>query len=73
VSDPLSIPDDKRAGSGRISFFDTPDRSWLVWAILAVIVILNVWYDYHHPLWILLDFVFLTVWAVRSAFPERNE
>jgi hypothetical protein len=27
MSDPLSITDDKRAGSGRVSLFDKPDRS----------------------------------------------
>ena len=46
MSDPLSIPDDKRAGSGRVSLFDTPDRSWFAWGIVVTVVILNVWYDY---------------------------
>ena len=73
MSDPLSIPDDKRAGSGRVSLFDTPDRSWLVWTILVVAVILNVWYDYHHPLGILFDIAILITWAVRSALKHRNE
>ncbi len=36
MSDPLSIPDDKRAGSGRVSLFDGPERSWLVWVVVVM-------------------------------------
>ena len=45
----------------------------MVWTILVVAVILNVWYDYHHPLGILFDIAILITWAVRSALKHRNE
>lgn len=72
MNDSLSIPDDKRAGSGRVSLFDTPDYSWLAWGIGVAVVILNGWYDFHHPLWILFDIVIVATWAVRSDMQSGN-
>ena len=62
MSDPLTIPDDKRA-DGHVSLFDPPSkRHWSSWIFLAVLLGLNVWFDYYHfPLGILLDIIVLVV------------
>jgi hypothetical protein len=73
MSEPLRIPDDKRAGSGRGSLFDTPrEHPWSFWTIVIVIVVLNGWYDYYHPRGILFDIVLIVIWAV-SAHKSRNK
>lgn len=56
-SDPLSIPDDKRAGSGRVRLFDRPKRSWFRWIIGTVFVTLMVWFDCYHPPGLLFDII----------------
>jgi hypothetical protein len=66
MSDPLSIPDDKRAGSGRVSLFDTPERSWPFWIIVVVAVVLNGWFDYYHPLGILFDIIIVIIWVAKA-------
>lgn len=75
VSDILSIPDDKRAG--RFNLFDKPGRSWFDWCIFLVVLVLNGWFDYYHPLGILLDIifviVFVIVWVVKSDSASQNE
>ncbi len=76
MSDPLSIPDDKRAGSGRISLFERPDRphrGWSFWIVVVVLVALNCWYDYYHPPAILLDIIIIIVLAVRIGLRSRRE
>jgi hypothetical protein len=66
VSDPLSIRDNKR-GSGVLSgLFESPDRGWSFWIIVALLVALNCWFDYYHPTGILFDIFILIIWAVRS-------
>jgi hypothetical protein len=63
MSDPLSIPDDKRA-DGRISLFDPPGRRWPLWIIIAIIVGLNLWFDYYHPLGRLFDIIVVVIGLV---------
>jgi hypothetical protein len=68
MSDPLSIQDDKKAGSGHISLFDwPPEHSWGFWIIVVAFVVLNGWFDYYHPLGILFDIIIVIVWAVKSS------
>jgi hypothetical protein len=66
MNDPLSIPDDKRAGTGPVSLFDVRERPLSFWIIVAVIIGLNVWFDYYHPLGILFDVIIVIILAVRS-------
>jgi len=66
MGDPLSIPDDKRAGSGRVSLFDTPERPWFV-VFVVIALILNGWFDYYHHFGFLLDIFFIIVWVVKSS------
>jgi len=74
MSDPLSIPDDKRAGSGHISLFDwPPEHPWSFWVVVAVLVALNGWLDYYHPLGILFDIIIVIIWAVKSDMRSRNK
>jgi hypothetical protein len=63
-SDPLSIPNEKRAGSGRVRLFDRPDRSWFRWVIGTVFVVLMVWFDYYHPPGILFDIILVIALVV---------
>jgi hypothetical protein len=63
MSDPLSIPDDKRA-SGFPSLFDP--HPWSFWIIVVVAVVLNGWFDYYHPLGILFDIIIVTIWVAKS-------
>lgn len=65
MGDPLGIPEEKRAGGGFTSFFEAPERGWWFWIIVAGTVVVNLWYDYHHPLWLLLD-IFIVILVVRS-------
>jgi len=60
MSDPLSIPDDKKVGSAR------REHSCSFWIGVAVLVILNGWFDYYHPLGILFDIIIVIIWAARS-------
>jgi hypothetical protein len=76
MNDPLSIPDEKRA-DGRISLFDAPERSWLkrwwlIWVLGVVAVVLNGWFDYHHPLGLLFDILIVVILAVRFGIRSRN-
>ena len=74
MNDPLSIPDDKRAGGGDTSLFDwPPQHSWSFWIIVVVGVVLNGWFDYHHPLGILFDIIFVIILVVKSDMWSRNE
>jgi hypothetical protein len=68
MSDPLSIPDDKRAGTARRRRLSDARREqpWSFWIIVAVIVVLNGWFDYYHPRGILFDVIFLMIWAAKS-------
>jgi hypothetical protein len=66
MSDPLSIPDDKRAGRSR-QFVPRSRTSFMMIGIVGAIVIgMNVWFDYHHPLGILFDIILAIVLVVRS-------
>jgi hypothetical protein len=67
-SDPLSIPDDKRAGSGRVRLFDTPERSWFLWIIVPVVAI---WFDYYHPQGVLFDIIFVIALVVAWSRHKR--
>lgn len=58
MSDPLSIPDDKRA-DGRVSLFEKPERPRSFWILIALIVGLNGWFDYYHPQAAVFGVVFL--------------
>ena len=63
MSDPLSIPDDKRAG-GRVSLFEKPERPWSFWILIAIIIGLNGWFDYYHPRGLLLDIILVIALVV---------
>jgi hypothetical protein len=42
-----------------------PERSPAFWVIVGVLVLLNIWFDYYHPLGIVFDVVlavFLLIW-----------
>ena len=73
MGDPLRIPDEKRGGGGLTSLFERPDRGWSFWIIVLVVVVLNCWFDYYHPLGILFDIIIVLVWAVRSDARSRKE
>ena len=68
MSDPLSIPDDKRAG-GRVGLFEKPERPWSFWILIAIIIGLNGWFDYYHSQALLLDIILvigLVIFSVRQ-------
>ena len=65
MDNPLSIPDDKRAGNGRVSLFDTPERPWFV-VFVVILLIINGCFDYYHPRGILLDIIIVIAWAMKS-------
>lgn len=73
MGDPLRIPDEKRGSGGLASLFERPDRGWSFWTVIAVLVVLNCWFDYYHPLGILFDVIILIVWAVKSDVRSRRE
>jgi|GEM_PF-5562809 len=67
MSDPLSIPDEKKAGSGHRTLSNARrEHPWSFWIIVVVLVILNGWFDYYHPLGILFDIIIVIIWAARS-------
>jgi len=35
------------------------------WTIIVVVILLNIWYDYHHPRGIILDIIIALVLLVR--------
>ena len=69
MSDPLSFPYNKRAG-GRVSLFDRSERPWTFWTMVAILIGLNGWFDYYHPLGLLFDIIIVialvVVWARQS-------
>jgi hypothetical protein len=74
MGDSLSIPDDKRAGSGRGSWFHWPSRhSWSFWIVVVVLVMLNGWFDYYHPRGILFDIIIVIILAVKSDRRSLNQ
>ncbi len=47
-------------------------RSPAFWVIVGVLILLNVWYDYYHPLGIMFDVVLavgLLVWYLSKSGP----
>ena len=48
------------------------EHPWSFWAIVVVLVILNGWWDYYHPLGILFDVIIVIIWAVRSDIKVRD-
>ena len=48
---------------GASSRFDKSPAFW--WIVVAVIVGLNLWYDYYHPGWLILDAIILIVVIVK--------
>jgi hypothetical protein len=47
-------------------------RSPAFWVIVVVVLALNVWYDYHHPLGIVFDVVLgvgLLIWYLSKSTP----
>ena len=73
MSDPLSIPDNKRGSGGLSGLFESPDRGWSFWIIVALLVALNCWLDYHHPTGILFGIIIVIIWAVKSDARSRKE
>ena len=55
--------------TGTSKFENKFERSLALWWIVAVIVGLNLWFDYHHPLWIFVDAVIGIVLIVK--WPRR--
>ena len=47
--------------------FNRFERSPGVWVIIGGVVLLNVWYDYYHPLGIIFDVIIGIVFLVASA------
>jgi hypothetical protein len=41
------------------------EKSPALWWIAAVVVGLNLWFDYYHPVWLILDAVVLLVVIVK--------
>jgi hypothetical protein len=73
MGDPLRIPDDKRGGGGLTGLFEAPDRGWWFWIFLVVVVVLNCWFDFHHPSGILFDIIIVIIWAILSDIRSRKE
>jgi hypothetical protein len=73
MSDPLSIPEQKRGSGGLFGLFERPDRGWSFWIVIVVLVALNCWFDYYHPFGILFDIIVLIVWAVGSHVMSGRE
>jgi hypothetical protein len=45
---------------------ERPTRvSPVAWAIIVAVVLLNIWYDYHHPRGIILDIIIALIVVVR--------
>jgi len=72
MEDPLRIPDEKRGG-GLTGLFERPDRGWWFWVFVAVVVLLNLWFDFHHPPGILVDVMIVIIWAVGSDIWSRKK
>jgi len=73
MSDHLSIPDGKRAGSRHRSLFDSlREHSWSFWIIVVVAVVLNGWFDYYHPLGILFDIIIVVIWLAKADIGFRS-
>jgi hypothetical protein len=69
MDDPLRIPDEKKRSGGLTGLFERPDRGWSYWIFLAVIVVLNCWFDYYHPLGFLIGIIIAFIFVIR---PLRN-
>ncbi len=50
--------------------FDRLRRSPALWLIVAVVILLNLWYDYCHPLGIFFDIVIVIVLIAKGAGSE---
>jgi hypothetical protein len=49
-------------------------RSPITWVLVTLLILLNVWYDYYHPLGIMFDVVLavaLFVWYLNKSTPAR--
>jgi DNA-directed RNA polymerase subunit RPC12/RpoP len=71
---PQSSPRSEQTGKPmETTFLDRlKPRSPVSWVILAVLIALNVWYDYHHPLGIMFDVVLavgLLIWYLSKSKP----
>jgi hypothetical protein len=47
-------------------------RSTAFWLIVGVLILLNVWYDYYHPLGIIFDVILavvLLIWYLHKSRP----
>jgi hypothetical protein len=73
MEDPLRIPDEKRSGGGLTGLFERPDRGWWFWIFMVVVVLLNLWFDVHHPPGILFDIMIVIIWAVGSDIWSRKK
>ncbi len=50
-------------------------RSPAFWLIVGVLILLNVWYDYYHPLGIIFDVVVavvLLIWYLNKSRPRSG-
>ena len=73
VSDPPSIPDDKRAGRGLGRVFDwAPKHSWYFWMVVVAAVVLFVWFNYYHPTGMLFEIILIIMWAAISYRLSRS-
>jgi hypothetical protein len=63
VREPMEIPSSDRLGR----------RSPAFWLIVGVLILLNVWYDYYHPLGIIFDVILavvLLIWYLNKSRPS---
>ena len=66
MNDPLSIPDDARAGSRHRISAARREHPWSFWSIVVVLVVLNGWFDYYHPLGFVFDVIIVSIWALKT-------
>ena len=51
----------------RDQYFNQPKRSPAFWVMVVLLIAVNVWFDYYHPIGIILDFIIGMVWFLRSS------
>ena len=47
------------------------EHPWSFWTIVAILVLLNGWWNYHHPIGDLFDALIVVIWAARSDMRAR--
>jgi hypothetical protein len=47
-------------------------RSPAFWVMVGVLILLNVWFDYYHPIGILFDVIIGVIWFFKSSSRPTN-